>query len=182
MSHIGIMGASRNPETFWQAISEIFVKTEENPSLKIRLIGQTDNSVLDSIKRNNIENLVEIIPYIPHNQVVIEQKNSDVLLLFINKTPNAKGVLTGKIFEYMASGRPILGIGPEDGDSARILNETQTGVVVDFDDKEKMKSVILDFYNKFQENQLVTKYNEEVGKYSRRNLTKEFAKLLNSLK
>lgn len=182
MSHIGIMGASRNPETFWQAISEIFVKTDENLSLKIRLIGQTDNSVLDSIKRNNIENFVEIIPYIPHNQVVIEQENSDVLLLFINRTPNAKGVLTGKIFEYMASGRPILGIGPEDGDSARILNETQTGVVVDFDDKEKMKSVILDFYNKYQENQLVTKYNEEVGKYSRRNLTKEFAKLLNSLK
>ena len=138
MSHIGIIGENRNPETLWQAISELADK-----DLKIRLIGQVDNSVIESIKRNNIEKLVEIVPYIPHNQVIEEQANSDVLLLFVNNTPNAKGILTGKIFEYMASGRPILCIGPEDGDSARILSETQTGITVDFNDKEKMKSVIL---------------------------------------
>ena len=149
--------------------------------LKIRLIGQVDNSVIESIKRNNIEKLVEIVPYIPHNQVIEEQANSDVLLLFVNNTPNAKGILTGKIFEYMASGRPILCIGPEDGDSARILSETQTGITVDFNDKEKMKSVILDYISKFQENQLITERKEAVEKYSRRNLTKEFVKILNGI-
>ena len=181
MSHIGIIGANRNPETFWKALSEICVETDENPSLKIRLIGQIDNSVIESIKRNNIEKYVEIIPYIPHNQVVAEQQKSDVLLLFVNNTPNAKGILTGKIFEYMASGRPILCIGPEDGDSARIINETQSGVTVDFNDKEKMKSVILDFMTKYNENQLNTKRNEAVEKYSRRYLAKEYVNLLNDI-
>lgn len=176
MSHIGIIGENRNPETLWQAISELADK-----DLKIRLIGQVDNSVIESIKRNNIEKLVEIVPYIPHNQVIEEQAKSDVLLLFVNNTPNAKGILTGKIFEYMASGRPILCIGPEDGDSARILNETQTGITVDFNDKEKMKSVILDYISKFQENQLITERKEAVEKYSRRNLTKEFVKILNGI-
>ncbi len=176
MSHIGIIGENRNPETLWQAISELADK-----DLKIRLIGQVDNSVIESIKRNNIEKLVEIVPYIPHNQVIEEQANSDVLLLFVNNTPNAKGILTGKIFEYMASGRPILCIGPEDGDSARILSETQTGITVDFNDKEKMKSVILDYISKFQENQLITERKEAVEKYSRRNLTKEFVKILNGI-
>ncbi len=176
MSHIGIIGENRNPETLWQAISELADK-----DLKIRLIGQVDNSVIESIKRNNIEKLVEIVPYIPHNQVIEEQAKSDVLLLFVNNTPNAKGILTGKIFEYMASGRPILCIGPEDGDSARILSETQTGITVDFNDKEKMKSIILEFLAKYQENQLITKRNETVGKYSRRNLTKEFVKILNGI-
>lgn len=176
MSHIGIISENRNPEMFWQAISELVDK-----NLKIRLIGQVDNSVVESIKRNDIEKYVEIIPYIPHNQVIEEQANSDVLLLFVNNTPNAKGILTGKIFEYMASGRPILCIGPEDGDSARILNETQTGITVDFNDKEKMKSIILEFLAKYQENQLITKRNETVGKYSRRNLTKEFVKILNGI-
>lgn len=181
MSHIGIIGANRNPETFWETLSEICVETDENKSLKIRLIGQTDNSVMESIKRNKIENYVEIIPYIPHNQVIDEQRKSDVLLLFVNNTPNAKGILTGKLFEYMASGRPILCIGPEDGDSARILNETKTGITVDFDDKEKMKSVILDLIAKHKENQLITNGVKAVEKYSRRNLTKEFVTILNEI-
>lgn len=181
MSHIGIIGANRNPETFWETLSEICVETDENKSLKIRLIGQTDNSVMESIKRNKIENYVEIIPYIPHNQVIEEQRKSDVLLLFVNNTPNAKGILTGKLFEYMASGRPILCIGPEDGDSARILNETKTGITVDFDDKEKMKSVILDLIAKHKENQLITNGVKAVEKYSRRNLTKEFVTILNEI-
>ena len=184
MSHIGIVGANRNPEMFWQSIADIvetFPETSPKPSIKIRLIGQIDNTVLESIKRHNIKNYVEITPYIPHNQVVEEQTKSDVLLLFVNNTPNAKGILTGKIFEYMASGRPILCIGPEDGDSARILNETQTGITVDFNDKEKMKAIILDMMQKHQDNQLVTKHNEAVEQYSRRNLTQKYAELLNGL-
>ena len=180
MSHIGIIGANRNPEKFWKAISDI-VATHDSASLQIRLIGQIDNSVIESIKRNNIDKYVEIIPYIPHNQVIIEQQKSDILLLFVNNTPNAKGILTGKIFEYMASGRPILCIGPEDGDSARILNETQTGVTIDFNDEEKMKSVILGFIDKYQENQLVTEQNKSVEKYSRSNLAKEYVNLLNDI-
>ena len=182
MSHIGIIGSNRNPETLWQAISDL-VETRHGTSLplQIRLIGQVDNSVIESIKRHKIEKYVEIIPYIPHNQVIVEQQKSDALLLFVNNTPNAKGILTGKLFEYMASGRPILCIGPEDGDSARILNETQTGITVGFNDKEKMKSVILDLLVKHSANQLVTNDIKAVEKYSRRNLTKDFVKILNEI-
>ena len=182
MSHIGIIGANRNPETFWQAFADI-VETRHGTSLpiRIRLIGQVDNSVLESIKRHSIEKYVEITPYIPHSQVLEEQQKSDVLLLFINNSPNAKGVLTGKLFEYLASGRPILCIGPEDGDSARILSETKTGVTVDFSDQEKMKSVISDLIAKYQANQLVANDIKAVEKYSRRNLTKDFVKILNEI-
>lgn len=184
MSHIGIVGANRNPETFWQSIADIvemFPGTSPIPSIKIRLIGQVDNSVLESIKRYNIEKYVEIIPYIPHNQVIAEQQKSDVLLLFVNNTPNAKGILTGKIFEYMASGRPILCIGPEDGDSARILNETQSGITVDFNDKEKMKQTILTLYERFKDNNLKINNLDLISRYSRRNLCRQYCEILNGL-
>lgn len=182
MSHIGIIGANRNPETFWQAFADI-VETfpETSQPIRIRLIGQVDNSVLESIKRHNIEKYVEITPYIPHNQVLEEQQKSAVLLLFINNSPNAKGVLTGKLFEYLASGRPILCIGPEDGDSARVLNETETGITVGFNNKEKMITVISDLYQKYVDNQLESQQSSLVEKYSRRNLTKDFVKILNEI-
>lgn len=181
MSHVGIVGAARNATKFWEALGELI--KDENQSefsnlLKIRLIGQVDNSVLISIKENKLENHVEIIPYIPHEKVIIEQSSSQVLLLFVNNSPNAKGILTGKIFEYMASGRPILAIGPKDGDTAIILDETKSGVIVDFEDKEGMKKVILDLFEKYKDNQLLTKENESVKKYSRRALAKEYVNLI----
>lgn len=181
MSHVGIVGAARNAVVFWEALGELIKDNsleDFSKLLKIRLIGQVDNSVIESVKKNNLENNVEIIPYIPHEKVIKEQCSSQVLLLFVNNSPNAKGILTGKIFEYMASGRPILAIGPKDGDTAIILEKTNSGLIVDFDDKEGMKNIIIDLFNKFKENQLVTKKNEIVEKYSRRALAKEYVQLI----
>ena len=178
MSHIGIIGAARNAVVFWKALSELIENESFKKDLRIKLIGQVDNSVVKTIKENGLENNVSIIPYIPHEKVIKEQEASQVLLLFINNSPNAKGILTGKIFEYMASGRPILAIGPKDGDTAIMLGKTQSGIIIDFDDKEEMKAVVMDLYSKYKENQLVTKYNTLVDKFSRRNLAKDYAQLL----
>ena len=81
----------------------------------------------------------------------------------------------------MASGRPIMAIGPKDGDTAIILDETKSGTIVDFEDKEGMKKMILDLFEKYKENQLVTKENESVKKYSRRALAKDYVNLIESI-
>lgn len=181
LSHIGIIGANRNPILFWEAIKELVQDDVFAKSLNIRLIGQIDQSVIKSINDNGIGQFVEIIPYIPHSEVLEKQSESQVLLLFINNTPNAKSVLTGKLFEYMASGRPILSIGPSDGDTAAILQETQTGVNVDFLDKDRIKIELKTLFSKYLNNNLSTSHNGSVDKYSRNNLTAEYVKLLNSL-
>lgn len=181
LSHIGIIGANRNPILFWEAVKELVQDDVFAKSLNIRLIGQIDQSVIKSINDNGIGQFVEIIPYIPHSEVLEKQSESQVLLLFINNTPNAKSVLTGKLFEYMASGRPILSIGPSDGDTAAILQETQTGVNVDFLDKDRIKIELKTLFSKYLKNNLSTSHNGSVDKYSRNNLTAEYVKLLNSL-
>ena len=81
----------------------------------------------------------------------------------------------------MASGRPILSIGPSDGDTAAILQETQTGVNVDFLDKDRIKIELKNLFSKYLNNNLSTSHNGSVDKYSRNNLTAEYVKLLNSL-
>ena len=77
---------------------------------------------------------VSFVAYVPHKDVLRFQRSAQVLLLAVNNVPSAKSLITGKVFEYLQSQRPVIGIGPVDGDLAAILNETGAGQVVDFED------------------------------------------------
>ena len=183
LTYLGVLSKIQNPEQFWQVLGELVKEDEEfSKKLKIKLIGQIDNSVIRSIEEQGLSGYVALSPYVPHDQVSEVHRSSTLLLLFLmpDSEPRAKGLLTGKLFEYMASGRPILCIGPEDGDAAHILKETHAGQTVSFEDKEKMKEVIKDLYQKYLENGLPSNESKEVEKYSRRALTGEYGKLLDN--
>lgn len=70
---------------------------------------------------------VEFKGYLPHAESVALLQGADALLLLIPELPNNRGILTGKLFEYLGSGRPVWGFGPVDGDAHAILRETQAG-------------------------------------------------------
>ncbi len=181
ISHIGTLNAARNPKVIWKALSELI---QENADLKtdleIHLTGKTDFSVLEEINTAGLsQNLVKT-DYLPHHEAIQRQQSSKVLMLLINQSANAKGILTGKFFEYLAAKRPIIGIGPTDGDAAEILNQTQAGTMVGFDDLTKAKEVIAEFYNKFKNNQLHIQ-SGSIEKFSRKSLTGELAELIKTL-
>lgn len=179
LTHIGIIGANRNEHQLWQALHELVSESEAfRKALKTKLIGQVDQSVVRSIADSNLQDNVEVIPYMPHDQVLQLQQTSQVLLLLINNTPNAKGILTGKLFEYLASGRPILCLGPEDGDAAKIINETQSGQTIDFNNKEKIKETIKNYFQQYMGTGLPSNKSQEIEKYSRKALAEKFANLL----
>lgn len=182
ISHIGTMNAARNPEVIWKALKQlcdenIFFKKD----LKIQLIGKVDYSVLESLNFYDLEDKAVKTDYLPHDQAIKHQQSSQVLLLIINNTPNAKGILTGKFFEYIASGRPVLGVGPSDGDAAAILNDTKAGQMVDFGDVATAVKVLKEWYAMYQEKRLTVE-TSAVEKYSRRSLTESLAMLLDTLK
>ena len=183
LSHIGALGASRNAIHFWEAIGNL-VKNDSQfrNDLSIKLIGQVDVSAIETIRANGIMGNTELITYIPHEEINKMQMESQVLLLFINNTPNAKGILTGKLFEYLSSGRPILCIGPEDGDAAHLISEAKAGVTVDFEDKGKIKAIIKELYDAYKSGTLKGCQNEAIEKYSRKALAGEFAEMMNNLK
>jgi hypothetical protein len=108
------------------------------------------------------------------------QRSSGILLLFINNTANAGMVVTGKIFEYLVSGRPILCIGPSDGDAARIISETHTGISVEHEDLEGIREAIVSFYERFKSGMLKSQATN-LEKYSRYQLTRRLAELLNEM-
>jgi hypothetical protein len=108
------------------------------------------------------------------------QRQSQVLLLLINQTHNAGGILTGKFFEYLAAQRPVLAIGPPSGDVANILHESGAGVIVNFDDYDGLKNRLLDYYDQYKNNQL-TVSTAGINRFSRYELTHSLSGILNNL-
>jgi glycosyltransferase involved in cell wall biosynthesis len=178
---VGALVKTRNPEVFWKALSHL---TKENKSfaenVKVKIVGRMDYSVKESISHYELERFVSYMDYVPHEKVLSLLQAAQALLLPLNNTHNAKGIVTGKLFEYLAGRRPILCIGPQDGDAAAILNETHAGVVVDFNDEVKMRNVILQYYNLFLSGNLVSQ-SHDIEKYSRKNLTKKLSEVLDNL-
>ena len=182
LTHIGVIGANRNHPMLWQALNEL--KSEDKgfaEALKIRLVGQIDQSVIKSIADAGLTESTEMVAHVPHDEVQQWQQSSQVLLLLINNAPNAKGILTGKLFEYLASGRPILCIGPVDGDAAKIIVDAGAGTVVGFDDKEGMKTAVKALYESYLAGGLTNNTHSGVERYSRRALAGEYARLLATL-
>jgi glycosyltransferase involved in cell wall biosynthesis len=181
ITHIGLMNEARNPYALWKVLSEL---CDELPGfakdLEIKLIGKTDASVQHSIAAEGLVGCVNELGYIPHDQVHQHQKSSQVLLLAVNKVPSAKGIITGKIFEYLLAKRPIVAIGPEDGDLAAILKETQAGDIFDFDTSSRLKEKIVTLYQTYKENELVVN-SKHIDKYHRKALTGTLASLLKKL-
>lgn len=181
ITYIGTMNSARNPIVFWEALSEL--KSENHPliqKIKVKLVGKPEQLVNQSIEFYNIVELVEFCGYVTHQEAIKYQNASRVLLLVINNTSNNKSILTGKIFEYLASGRPILCIGPEDGDAADILKDAKTGSMYDYKDVNGVKEYLKHAYkNYLNSNQEFGSSSIEV--YSRRNLTKKLAEILDDI-
>lgn len=181
MTHIGLMNADRNPKMLWKVLAEIVNENEDfKVDFELKLIGKVDASVVKDISRYKLIENVSFVNYIAHNQIIEFQKRSQILLLAVNNVPSAKGIITGKIFEYLMAKRPILAIAPVDGDLAEILNKTNSGFVVDFNKKDQLKKCILDLYSKFKAGKLEVD-SKNIEQYHRRELTKKVSDIINSI-
>ncbi len=179
--HVGAMNRDRNHVIFWEAIAEIMkLHPDLTSQLTIKLVGKLDVSVLKSISDFGLEEAVEIEPHLPHDQVVPLLQSASLLYLPVNNTPNARSIQTGKLFEYLAAGRPILGIGPIDGDAAEIIRECNAGEMIDFSDKTQVMEVLEKWFQLHMDGRLSI---EPTGrdKYTRKNLTASISEILDRI-
>jgi glycosyltransferase involved in cell wall biosynthesis len=181
ISHIGTMVKTRNPVVLWKALQALLIELPDLKNhLEIKLVGKVDHAILASLQEHALTPFITIINYLTHADVIKAQHQSQLLLLVVNDTPNSRGVITGKIFEYLLAKRPILCIGPPDGDAAYIVQSTHAGQVVNFDELEKTKNVISDYFQKFKQNNLHCN-STGIEAYNRKNLTQQLATILNSI-
>lgn len=177
VTHVGMMNADRNPKNLWKALKKLSDKSDDfKKALKIRLIGKVADEIKDQLSIFD-QSQVDFIDYLNHTEVYKHQRASQVLLLSINNVPNAKGIVTGKIFEYLQAKRPILAIGPEEGDAANILSITNAGKIFNFQEETKLEAYISHLFEQYTEGNLVVD-SKNIERYHRKQLTEELAKII----
>ncbi|MCI5057530.1 MAG: glycosyl transferase family 1, partial [Flavobacteriales bacterium] len=181
LSHVGSLNEDRNPEMLWECLREL---SDELPSFKddlqINFIGSTDHSVRAHLEQYDLKQYSNFEKYLPHKEAIRVSRSSQVLLLLLNDTPNIQGIIPGKLYEYLASKRPILCIGSPRGDSAQIIKETEGGKVVDFKDKQNLKTTLKELYEDFTNNQL-TCASKDIDQFSRKLLCGKIVEQLNMM-
>lgn len=179
LAHIGSFLSERNPQILWTALQELLIEIPSfKADLEIKLIGAISQEVLTSINEYALDSYLNNLGYVSHSEAIVHQKKSQVLLLIEIDSEDTRSIIPGKLFEYMVSGRPIIAIGPKNSDFAEMITETNSGVFFEYAEKEKLKQVIVTYYNQYLVGELKAN-GVGLQQYSRENLTKQLVQLLN---
>lgn len=179
--HVGIVDELRDPKPVMQAMKELCVSDSDFASqVQIEFIGKVNTSFKQFVKEDSqLSAITHFIDQIPHEQLLTLYGTTDLQLLVLAHTAIAPGNLPGKFFEYLASGKPILGIGTVRGDAADVLRQTNAGVICERADLSGIKSGLLAYYKTWQ-NRVEAK-SSGIESYSRKHLTDRLIEVLTGL-
>ena len=173
--HTGLFASDGNPLQLWKALAAMCSADASFASrLEIRLAGKVDPEIVEAINAAGLGAQLKLLGYLPHDSSVEELRRADLILLPLRQSPEYSKVYPGKIFECMAAGPAILGIGPEDSAAAELLRSTACGTMLgwDTDPTDFLRTALV---------QPSATGKGPVSAYSRRALTSHMAGLLGSL-
>ena len=181
--HAGSVNRDRNSPELWAVLGELAATDPVfRAKLRLRFAGKVEENTFRQIEAAGLAENLERIDYVPHSEVTTLLARARVLLLLLNDTPTVKGVLTGKLFEYLAARRPILAIGTPDGDAARVLRETGAGTMCGFGDKAAMRTAIQALFADYLAGKpMGGGYDRQIARFTRRGAAAETATLLDSM-
>ncbi len=182
LSYIGVLEQLRNPVILWQQLEQIL---HENKDFKkhfvLKFVGRIDDQILAKLQSDNLGDHIENKGYLSHGEANQEMKTSELLLITNFADERSKGIIPGKIFEYLAAGKEILSFGPAGSDVQKIMEETNAGKHFTHSaDAETLKRYLLERFELWK-NGSTEIQKRDIQQFSRRNLTASLAELLNSL-
>ena len=174
-----LYNGKRDPSILFESINQLINEKKINPE-KITIDFYGDKTNLEELsKKYNIEDNINIHGKISHEDVLKKQTNSDVLLLISWMDESEKMFIPGKVYEYLASEKPVLSIGYGEGSLKDLIEKTEIGYHVS--DVEMCKKAIYDYYTKYNNNELKYCGNKFADDYSMENTAKRFAQILKEI-
>ncbi|MBC2840671.1 glycosyltransferase [Robiginitalea sp. SC105] len=176
LAHIGSLLSGRNPNALWEALAEMVADTPGfRENLRLELTGLVSPEVTDSLRHCGLEPFTVRTPYVPHQEALHRQRKSQVLLLLEIDSPETRGIVPGKLFEYMAAARPVLAIGPSGWEAAERVAESQCGAGFHYGQKAEILAQLRQWYDLYCRGDLQVR-PEGVSQYHRRALTERLVK------
>jgi glycosyltransferase involved in cell wall biosynthesis len=180
LRHVGIVNERCNPVPFMEAVHQLCVESEEfRQNTDIEFIGEVypvfKQYVMD---HPTLAPITKFVPTVPHSALISRLGSTSVLLLILTGYKDPEGYLPGKLFEYLATGLPILGIGPVNGDASALLRTTGNSQMIDSDDTTAIKSVLLNHFEHWKTSNTPPVTPSGTSSYSRRSLTAQLVEIL----
>src|SRR5207237_962203 len=139
ITHAGSFLGKRDPRPFLSALAESGLV-----DVVARFVGGFRAEDREWAERLGLGDRIELIPYVPRSESLALQRDSDALLLLIpDAGGRGRGVLSGKVFEYLAAERPVLAVVPTDGAAAELVRETGAGLVAGPDDVPGVREALV---------------------------------------
>jgi glycosyltransferase involved in cell wall biosynthesis len=180
LTHAGSFFGKRDPKPFLRALADSGLE-----DVTVRFLGDFRPGDREYLESLDLGDRVELIDYVPRRESLRLQRDSDALLLLIPEAGGrGKGVLSGKVFEYLAAERPILALVPPDGAAAQLIRDTGAGVVAAPDDVAAIRDALLEVHARWRDGKLEgTPLSEEwQERLSRAARVEDLADVLRSLR
>lgn len=181
LAYVGVLEQLRNPENLWKVLEKIYSEnTEFRNDFELKFVGKIDDKILNQLEHSVLKNNIRNIGYLSHNESVNEMMKSSLLLITNFPNESSRGIIPGKLFEYLATGNQIISFGPKNADVEKILEKTNAGKHFNYSENQEIKNFILKNYQNWK-NGNPGNNSSNIDEFSRKNLTKKLSEILNSL-
>ena len=177
ITYTGTLADNYNIDGFLKALISVINEVGKS-KIKLQFVGRVSKKYRDIIEDSILQPICNFEGHVAHKESISFLVSANALFLAIPDEPNNEGILTGKLFEYLASRKPIIGVGPAEGDAAAIIKECNAGSMFEYSEETSIANYITELYKKWiaSPNNIID--GEAYKNYSRENLTKKLVKLI----
>jgi glycosyltransferase involved in cell wall biosynthesis len=148
---------------------------------RLRLIGTLDAAAEAEVAGSGLGDRVRRGGYLEHAATLVAERAADLLLLVANVTPGAEATVPGKLFEYLATGQPVLAVAPNSSATAEVLARTGGGWLADGSDVDAVYQRLLTAWEAYRRGTPPQVNAAELGRFDRRRLAGELARVFDEV-
>ena len=177
--HVGIVNEKCDPRPFMKALQ---AEMRSNPlfaaDVRLEFIGDVHPDFKGFVAQEaDLSKVTSFVGSVPHDELIGLYGSASLLLLILTGYKDAEGFLPGKLFEYLATGLPVLGVGPRSGDAASMIGEAGTGAMVDSGDLTGIGTVLREVHAAWRSDYKAPD-RRNVEHLSRKEITARLARML----